>query len=363
MLTFGSDKYNYASSVLYNQGKRTVELAQRPLDLIVKESFAHMISPPGEDIPTLNFSVITKSQPQQMMRLGLSTEQREQFERDGYLVIEDLLDDADLTPLLEEYSAYIDRRAHELHAGGRLSQLYAAEPFARRLARISQETGELYPELDIMHLRGPATFAFLHNAKLLDLAESLIGPEIICSPIHHLRPKLPSGLTPRGSDPHVVHWHQDAGVTWEEADPYFILTLWIPLVDATPENGCLRVIPGIYKEGLLPHRTKRGLGTAIHGDLLAHRPIVTLPMRKGSVLLLHKHTPHSSSRNTTDTVRWSIDLRYQATGTATGRPFYPHFVVRSRVNPQTILHDHTEWSQQWHRALAQKQTVRIHRWP
>lgn len=297
------------------------------------------------------------------MVMGLSMAQVAQFERDGFLVVEEGLTAADLDPVIAEYAAYIDRRAQELYAAGHLTQTYAAEPFDRRLACISRETGELYPELDIMHLRGPATFAFLHNEKLLDIAESLIGPELLCSPIQHLRPKLPSGLTPRGSDPHVVHWHQDAGVTWEEADPYFILTLWIPLVDATPENGCLRVIPGLHKGGLLPHRTKRGLGTAIHGDLLAHHPIVTLPMRKGSLLLMHKHTPHSSSRNMTDTVRWSMDLRYQAVGTATGRPFYPAFIVRSQANPAAVLRDYTVWATQWAAAVAHNQGTRVHRWP
>ncbi|MBX3015693.1 MAG: phytanoyl-CoA dioxygenase family protein [Caldilineaceae bacterium] len=295
--------------------------------------------------------------------MGLSTEQIAQFQRDGFLLVEEVLTAADLAPIIQEYSAYIDRRAQELYASGQLSQPYATEPFERRLAAICRETGMLYPELDIPHQRGPATFAFLHHPTLLDLAESLIGPEILCSPIQHLRPKLPSGLTPRGSDPHVVHWHQDAGVTWAEADPYFILTFWIPLVDATPENGCLRVIPGVHQGGLLPHRTKRGLGTAIHGDYLAHHPIVTLPMRRGSVLLLHKHTPHSSGRNTTDTVRWSMDLRYQAMGTATGRPFYPAFVVRSQANPAAVLTDYNRWAAQWAAAVTNRQGLRVHRWP
>jgi len=286
----------------------------------------------------------------------------DQFHRDGYLLLEDVLVDGQLAPLIDEYETYIEQRAGELYAAGQLTQTYATESFQRRLACICRETGVLYRELDIRHLRGPATFAFLRNATLLDIVESLVGPEILCSPIQHLRPKLPSGLTPRGSDPHVVHWHQDAGVTWPEADPYFILTLWIPLVDATPENGCLRLITGLHRSGLLPHRTTPGLGTAIHGDLLAHHPIVTLPMRKGSVLLMHKHTPHSSSRNSTDTVRWSIDLRYQATGTAIGRPFYPAFVVRSRANPASVMTDHAFWSQQWAAATAQHQGVRVHRW-
>ena len=292
----------------------------------------------------------------------LSSKQLEQFQRDGYLVIENCLTPADLAPVIAEYSAYIERRAQELCAAGKLTQPFADEPFARRLAALAAETGELYPELDIMHLRGQATFAFLHNPQILAMAEALIGAEISCSPIQHLRPKLPNGLTPRGSDPHVVHWHQDAGVMWPEADPYFVLTLWIPLVDATPANGCLRIIPGVQQAGLLPHRTKPGLGTAIHGDLLARRPVVTLPMRKGSVLLMHKHTPHSSGRNTTNEVRWSMDLRYQATGTPTGRPFHPAFVVRSQRDPTTVQTDYADWCRQWERALAQSAGVRVHRW-
>lgn len=292
----------------------------------------------------------------------LTSLQRDEFERDGYLLLEDWLTDADLAPLIDEYSAYIDRRAQELCTTGVLRQPYAAEPFTRRLALISAETGLLYPELDIMYRRGAATFAFLHHPKLLDLAQAFVGPELLCSPIQHVRAKLPNGLTPRGSDPHVVHWHQDAGVTWEEADPYFILTIWIPLVEATPENGCLRVVPGIHQLGLLPHRTKRGIGTAIHGDLLAHHPIVPLPMRKGSVLLMHKHTPHSSGRNTTDGVRWSIDLRYQAVGTATGRPFHPAFVVRSQREPDSVLTDHAVWCHLWAEALAKSSGTRVHRW-
>jgi ectoine hydroxylase-related dioxygenase (phytanoyl-CoA dioxygenase family) len=293
----------------------------------------------------------------------LTSSQRAGFERDGYLLLENWLTDADLAPLIDEYRAYIDRRAVELCAAGLLTQSFAGESFARRLAAISAETGALYPELDIMHRRGPATFAFLHQPKLLDLAEAFIGPELLCSPIQHVRAKLPNGLTPRGSDPHVVHWHQDAGVTWAEADPYFILTIWLPLVDATPANGCLRIVPGVHQAGLLPHRTKRGTGTAIHGDLLAHKPIVTLPMRKGSVLLMHKHTPHSSGRNTTDEVRWSIDLRYQAVGTATGRPFHPAFVVRSQRNPESVLTDYVEWCRLWAEALANSAGTRVHRWP
>lgn len=295
--------------------------------------------------------------------MELTGAQIEQFNDQGYLLIRQALAPVDLAPVIDEYTAYIDKRAQELYTTGRLSQLYADAPFEQRLALICREANDLYRELDIMYLRGPASFAFLRNAHVLDIVETLIGPEITCSPIQHIRPKLPSGLTPRGSDPHVVHWHQDAGVTWAEADPIFILTVWLPLVAATPENGCLRVMPGVHKQGLLRHRTKPGLGTAIAPEALPQQKQITLPMQPGDLLLMHKHTPHCSTRNNTDGVRWSMDIRYQPTGTPTGRPFHPDFVVRSRSDPTRVLTDHARWDQLWAEALTQSKGVRVHRWP
>lgn len=137
----------------------------------------------------------------------------------------------------------------------------------------------------------------------------------------------------------------------EEADATFILTVWIPLVDATPQNGCLQVIPGLHKEQTVLWWKNPAWG--IDDEDLADRHIVTLPMRKGSVLLLHKLIPHRSTANLTDGIRWSVDLRYQKTGTPTGRSRYPHFVTRSRSQPDTQYTDHQDWCQRWIAALDQ----------
>jgi hypothetical protein len=294
--------------------------------------------------------------------MKLSQAQIDQFHAEGYLVVRGALIDADLDPVIDEYARHIDRRARELHAAGKLTQLYENAPFERRLALICRENAEIYPELDIYILRGQAAFTFLGNEHLLDMVEGLVGPEITCNPIQHIRPKLPAGLTPSGSDPHVAPWHQDAGVTWAEADPYFILTVWIPFVEATQENGCLQIIPRTHGQGLLRHHTAPGVGTTIVDEEMPDGKVITLPMKKGDILLMHKEIPHRSTRNISETVRWSADLRYQATGTPTGRPFYPDFVVRSRAHPETVLTDHATWAQRWREALEQSKGIRAHRW-
>jgi phytanoyl-CoA hydroxylase len=218
-----------------------------------------------------------------------------------------------------------------------------------------------------MHHRGKAAFDFLRNDRLLDVVEAFVGPEITCSPIQHIRAKLPAALTPElqgKGDTHVAPWHQDAGVTGEEADPHFILTVWVPLVDAGPENGCMEILPGAVGMGLLPHETRAGVGTTILADRLPLVEPVALPVRKGGVILMHKETPHRSTPNRSDTVRWSIDLRYQKTGTPTGRPFHPEFVVRSRANPASVLTDHAAWCRMWEEDLASAAAagVSAHRW-
>ena len=284
------------------------------------------------------------------------------FNEEGYLLVRGALEERDLDPVIEEYEAYIDHRAEQLLAEGKISQTYADEPFDRRLASICSENSEIYPELDIMQLRGRACFEFLGNDNLLDLIEGLVGPEITCSPIQHVRPKLPVGLTPSGSDAHEVPWHQDAGVTWEEADPYFILTVWLPLVPATVEKGCLEIIPRTHGRGLWQHHSKRGVGTTIVDEAMPQEEGVILPMDKGDVLLMHKEIPHRSRANFSDAIRWSMDLRYQQTGTPTGRPFQPDFPVRSAADPDSVLRDYSEWCRRWETALASPPSRGAHRW-
>lgn len=296
--------------------------------------------------------------------MQLTVEQKSAFEEQGFLLVEGALTDDDIDPVINEYTSYIDLRARDLYNEEKISSLYDDQPFTRRLAHICREFSDIYHEMDIMHFRGRECFNFLLNKNLIDLVECIVGPEITCSPIQHIRPKLPEGATPPGADAHVVPWHQDAGVTWEEADPHFILTVWLPLVESTPENGCLEIIPRVHGSGLWKHSSKPGVGTTIADEVMPKSESVPLPMKKGDVLFMHKEIPHRSGRNFSDDIRWSMDLRYQASGTPTGRPFHPEFIVRSALNPESVSSDHEVWCQKWEEALKESSQsgLRAHRW-
>jgi phytanoyl-CoA hydroxylase len=285
--------------------------------------------------------------------MRLTEEQVKRFRDEGVLVVENVVAAADLAPVIAEYEAWIDRRARVLQAEGKIDDLHEGESFTRRFASLYAQSPEIEKGLDIMQARGPATFQFLGNKRLLDAVECLVGPEITCSPIQHIRAKPPSALSGAGPGFYNVPWHQDAGVTWEEADDSDIVTCWLAVVDATVENGCMEVLPGVFKGGFLEHQAEGG--TTIRPHLLPDVPPRPVPVRQGGVVFMHRHTPHRSTPNHTDEVRWSIDLRYQKTGTPTGRPFHPEFVVRSRSHPESVLTDHAEWAQLWEEALSRPQ--------
>lgn len=303
------------------------------------------------------------------------------FTAEGYLVVDGLFDPReDLDPVIGEYAELLDGIARRWHAEGKLSSTYAGSPFAQRFARIIRDAGDLdfMGQFDIalpfkgiredtpIHL-GPEVFRLLTNPRLLDAVEQFIGPEIYSNPIQHTRIKPPERDLPESQRYNRLlaasQWHQDQGVHLPDADGTHMLTVWIPITDATEENGCLCVVPRSHDTGLATHCTTHG--PYIPDSLLAGRPR-PLPMKRGSVLFMDHLTQHASLSNTSDGIRWSFDLRYHPIGEPTGRPMFPGFVARSRKDPSSALTDPDAWAQLWRdartRLAAQGTDATFFRW-
>jgi hypothetical protein len=312
----------------------------------------------------------------------LSGDQVRFFREEGYLVAEDVLDvERDLQPVVDEYASLLDRVAAKLHAEGKLPSTYADLPFAERWTRIIASGQADYRPFDIsltlgdvredspIHL-GPAVFSLLRSPRLIDAVECLIGPEILSNPVQHVRIKPPERILrddQRSSLVGATDWHQDQGVVLSEADATEILTVWLPVFDATVENGCLKLEPRSHREDLVPHCTGPGERAGLHipDELLRQEVIIPVPIRRGGVLFMHRRTKHASLSNVSETIRWSFDLRYNPIGQPTGRPMFPSWVARSRAHPETELRDPAEWARLWLEArdrLAGKGKQVTNRW-
>jgi len=318
---------------------------------------------------------------------ALTKEQLQQFDREGYLFFPNLLEPRrDLQPIIDEYHGVLDRLVDELYAKEEISSRYENLPFDDRLIKIYQETSKVHAQYFDFHLPpnattedtpgwwGPAVFNALRNEKILDVVESLIGGEIYSNPIQHVRMKPPERLTPK--DPKTglpmigaTAHHQDNGVGTPEVDNTEMITVWFPLRDATEENGCLEILPGSHRKGLLVHcptsKKNRHVGLGIPDDQFPVDQMKPMPMKAGGALFFGRRLIHGSLSNNSNEVRWSFDLRYNPVGQATGRDSLPGFVARSRKNPASELRDWRKWEQLWHECrtrLAKQPVPTYNRW-
>ncbi len=110
------------------------------------------------------------------------------------MLVEDVIPPADLQPLIDEFNKVIDRKAREAQAGGRLNDLFEDEPFERRLARIYNAMDDPHDLWRAVHGKNHKTagmFAVITHPAILDIVESLIGPEVLAHPQFNARAKLP----------------------------------------------------------------------------------------------------------------------------------------------------------------------------
>lgn len=129
-------------------------------------------------------------------------------------------------------------------------------------------------------------FELSRDSRLLDAIEDLIGPDVLLTN-SIFRIKEPGSATLYG-------WHQDAARI--RVEPGFVLA-FVAISESTPENGCLRVIPGSQHEvrpfDLVGYADRRVARVREVDESCA----VDLVLARGQVGLLHCNTIHGSNPN------------------------------------------------------------------
>jgi ectoine hydroxylase-related dioxygenase (phytanoyl-CoA dioxygenase family) len=290
--------------------------------------------------------------------LRLSETDLRQFRELGYLVVEDLVDKAKLDALTSHINDEVNRHAERAVAEGLLPETYREEGFERQLARISEHDSSVWQSIWKDGFVHDSVFDVIRSPRILELAAQICDSEEIISTYGYwVRPKVPRNTT------FEFPWHQDAGYAHPGCDQRMVLCVWIALVDATEERGCLWVRPYAHVPGaLLPHhRSSRNPTIRISDERMAHLPRVCVPVPRGGAILMHNLTPHASGPNRSDVVRWTFDVRYQSadgpTNAAITRlpgefvpktpdephrgciPSQPDFLLRSRARPNEVVRD------------------------
>jgi phytanoyl-CoA hydroxylase len=205
----------------------------------------------------------------------------EQYDRDGYVIFREVLDPA----LIREASDHVEwlMQRHPEHRPERLGHdLMTHDPFWVRL---------------------------ISDARLLDIAELFVGPNIALFASHYLSKPPAEGMP--------VLWHQD-GSYWP-LEPMEVVTLWLAVDDSMPENGCMRVIPGTQHLDLqeLQRRTDvdNVLSSQIDPSLVDEAKAVDLVLKAGYVSVHHPNVIHGSNANSSTKRRCGLTIRYIPTST------------------------------------------------
>ncbi len=217
----------------------------------------------------------------------LTTGQAEQFDRDGFVVLEGVFTDAEIDPVVE----VIDQLEAKTDAF-----LAQAENGRVMIAEQGAITFTLFPVRT-----EPVARAFATHAVFADLCHDLIGPD---ARLYH-----DQAVYKKPEKPRRFPWHQDNGYTFVEPQQY--LTCWVALNDATVDNGCPHVAKGLHREGTLVHHYNDPLGWEIFES---YPDTVAAPVRKGGIVVFSSLSPHLTGPNTTDAVRKSYILQYAPVG-------------------------------------------------
>ena len=150
--------------------------------------------------------------------------------------------------------------------------------------------------------RSPLLRDFVASSPLLDICADLIGPNV--------RLYWDQAVFKKPSTAASFPWHQDNGYAFLEPQQY--LTCWIALTDATEENGCPWVVPGVHTMGTLRHKaTDTGLVCFDEAD-----DALPVPVGAGGIVVFSSLTPHCTGPNRTDEVRKAYIVQYAPDGAA-----------------------------------------------
>jgi ectoine hydroxylase len=244
---------------------------------------------------------------------ALTRGERRAWEQDGFFIRERVFG-ADEVAKLRAAAERVGARALELtqkcdksyevdgnrycEAGGATIQL-EHQPGSRTI-RVIEPFHHLEPLLE----------ALIDDPRLVAPMRDLVGSERVALFTDKLNFK-------RAREGSLFRWHQDSPY-WAHFAAHLdqLPNVMLALDDASERNGCLRVVAGSHRKGMLPGSRGPERLAALFTDpaCFDESRAVAAEMPAGSLLFFSPHTVHGSAPNTSDTPRRAVLFTYQPGG-------------------------------------------------
>ena len=218
--------------------------------------------------------------------LNLTSEQISFYHENGYLVLDSITTAEELTSMRKAYD-----RIFEEDAGRKDGNSFDLAG--------SNEQGKAatLPQILNPEKYAPELLNTLCRANAAVIAKQLLGENATVGKGGHAirKPARIGAATPL---------HQDEAY-WNEALEYSSLSIWIPLQDATVENGCMQFVAKSHRLGVVPHRSigKGAAGLVVDESVTDIGSLVACPIPAGGATIHHSRTFHYAGPNSSSEVR------------------------------------------------------------
>jgi phytanoyl-CoA hydroxylase len=228
-----------------------------------------------------------------MAASSLTPEQIASYQKDGYVIVRNFLQQAEVEKLQQVAfdDAVIRKHAFDLND------------------QVGKKT-----KLTLWYKPGNDAYGLLtRSERMVTSANQLMeGDSAVC----HFHSKLMQKEPRVGG---AWEWHQDYGYWYknEFLFPEQMLSIMIAITDANKANGCLQVIKGTHKMGRVEHGfAGEQVGAAQrYVDLaLQTMELIYVELKAGDALFFHPNLLHRSEANLSDTARWSLISVYNRSG-------------------------------------------------
>lgn len=213
--------------------------------------------------------------------IRLSQDQIDFFHREGYLTLAAITSAAEVASLQAIYDHLFASRAGR-EAGDHLD-LTTTD---------TDDEAEALPQILNPSKYAPELIDTLFRANAQAIATQLLGPEARFGGDHAIRKPAGGGVeTP---------WHQDEAY-WDADKEYNSLSIWIPLQEATLQNGCMQFVPQSHYQEVLPHHSighdPRIIGLEVDDPEEWAAKAVPCPIPAGGATIHHSRTLHYTGPN------------------------------------------------------------------
>ncbi|WP_283809204.1 ectoine hydroxylase [Bradyrhizobium pachyrhizi] len=265
----------------------------------------------------------------------LTRQQAEQFDRDGFLVLKDVLSPEEVDHLQTQAKKLLSS------PNGLNPETIIAEPDSQEIRSVFE-----------IHSQSRVIGRLAADARLAGIAQFLLNDKVY---IHQSRLNYKPGFEGKEFYRHsdFETWHVEDGMPRMRA-----LSMSVLLAENTPDNGPLMLMPGSHRVfltciGATPedhYRTslkKQEYGVPDRQSLteLAHRHGIVAPTGKaGTVVIFDCNTMHGSNGNITPFPRANAFFVYNAVSNRLQAPFgvkkpRPSFVA-ARSDPKALVPQH-----------------------